>query len=421
MLYLSYTFILKIYNRDMKRLLLIPTSIITGLIPVITLVGCNQEEKPYPIEDGPFEQDQGQDVNALAGFAIEFHLRLKDEYSGLILKSPTLSIVSGRQDIITNVLTPVVDGTDVLIQIEINERIFPNETFSFNLVFNENLWTQTIGVFNVTYFSNPVPWRYFETDETNTILKGLTREATSDLHVFDRYDTINIPDQIVEIADNGLQNPVLDNTISFVNFSQQSQCTTIGYNFLQNCAKLHQVNLPPNLKTIDNYFLAMSGIDTEVKLPTSVEEIGQGFMSGCINYDQPFTIPSKIETLSAYFFGGCTNFNHPINIPSTVENIDYGFLINCRHFNQDLVLPNSLEVINIASFLGNVDDMTSTITVNCDVSTVIRQGGYVLVCDNPNADCIQTGITIAGTYGGEFKAMYPDLTGPEQYRHLLLL
>lgn len=115
----------------------------------------------------------------------------------------------------------------------------------------------------------------------------------------------------------------------------------------------------------------------------------------------------------------------------TITTIYRGFLYNCPYFNYDLELPGSVEHIGGDDYSATVEHqldfmyacntMVGTIDCQCPPPTVVEPyGDTCLSTTNSSAKLYTTGVKLTGTYATAWKTAFPDQSGPNYYRKLII-
>lgn len=116
---------------------------------------------------------------------------------------------------------------------------------------------------------------------------------------------------------------------------------------------------------------------------------------------------------------------------NTITTIYRGFLYNCPFFNYDLELPDSVEHIGGGYssggagydllFMHACNAMVGTIDCQCPPPTVVdTYGDSCLSTTDSGAKLYTTGVKLTGTYATAWKTTFPDHSGPDFYRKLII-
>ena len=108
-----------------------------------------------------------------------------------------------------------------------------------------------------------------------------------------------------------------------------------------------KIILPENITCIGDFAFANCNI-TEISLPNSINDIGEGAFY-CCEYLSEIILPDGITNIPDYAFGGCENLSN-ITIPNSVTNIGTCAFYWCGFSN--IVIPNSGTNIGESAFCG---------------------------------------------------------------------
>lgn len=112
-----------------------------------------------------------------------------------------------------------------------------------------------------------------------------------------------------------------------VRFAEKSEVETvifpdsiehIGEYAFSECKKLKEINLPQNLKTVDDFAFYNCDLPTEVVFPDSVISLGERAFGGCDGLTQ-ITLPQNVETVGIWAFYCCNSVTE-ITIPENVRS-----------------------------------------------------------------------------------------------------
>lgn len=263
-------------------------------------------------------------------------------------------------------------------------------------------------------------------------LKGIT--LTEDVHALPsgflghtiRLSSVDIHEASLE----AIPSMFLESSSFNGSLSLPSSITNIGGGFLWNCDVFNQSFTIPNSVTSigGSFMLGCSRYNRPIVIPNSVTSIRDSFMMHCVSFNSSVTLSNNLVFGwdDGNFMDGCTTFNQPIVIPNSVTEIPGAFLNNCVSFNQPITIPSSVTRIR-GDFLGKCNSMTSTVDFGNLSASAIDFSNYSFSTDDQLAPCYTTGITIAGANAAAIKEVLPDLSGtlePDmswpKYRKLLL-
>ena len=130
------------------------------------------------------------------------------------------------------------------------------------------------------------------------------------------YDGLDIPDSVVEICDNSI-----------------------------NDCCISKIKLPSNLKIIGDHAFYDTHVFKELNLPSTVEEIGTGAFENCQDL-QTINIPAGVTEIKDNLFKNTSI--HEITIPSNVKKIDSNVFEYCYYYltitilNKDVQLSDNI-------------------------------------------------------------------------------
>lgn len=137
----------------------------------------------------------------------------------------------------------------------------------------------------------------------------------------------------------------------------------------------------------------------------------------------------NVEILKDGFLASCAI--KKLVLCDTITTIYRGFLSYCPFFNYDLELPDSIEHIGGSyssggaghdlDFMHACNAMVGTIDCQCPPPTVVdTSGDPCLSTTDSGAKLYTTGVKLTGTYATAWKTTFPDHSGPDFYRKLII-
>jgi len=307
-----------------------------------------------------------------------------------------------------------------------NELIFVSEEKGYKASF-PMAWTYDITVsivvssaYQDSYYTknndgSEIAYLYDKSTIYNPNLNYVTRikvEDESAEKISKSEFTINVGDGKLWIGDKipKLSEAFLEGCTAFnspIVFPEKGMLETIEGWFMYNCTSFNQpMNLPSTLKTIKGHFMySCRAFNSSIDL-SNVEDLSKclSFMAVNTSFNQPITFGSKINEIPPLFLTACSKFNQDVTIPETVTKMNYGFLSYCN-------------------------DMTSTLTINCEDLAFSHLMNNENMCStsNKNANCITQGIKLAGKNKHSWKIYFPnlnlssDVSNETFYRNLIEL
>lgn len=110
---------------------------------------------------------------------------------------------------------------------------------------------------------------------------------------------------------------------------------------------LKKIDLPSNIKRIENGAFRGCAVLEEILIPSSVEYIGEAAFWRCESL-KVITIPGSVKVVSKEAFCDCSNLRTVI-IEEGVEEISSGAFSGCDNLI-DVKLPNTLKKVGLRAF-----------------------------------------------------------------------
>lgn len=131
----------------------------------------------------------------------------------------------------------------------------------------------------------------------------------------------------------------------------EAELDVSGANIFYKCTSLKKLDISTrNIKAIGNSFLNECTAIGEVKLPDTVETIGDQSFYNCPNlYLASSFLPANLKTAGFHFFSGCKSINNVLYFPDGFE----GFTKN-YNFSSDKSYPSDLTLVFLGKMEGTV-------------------------------------------------------------------
>ena len=172
------------------------------------------------------------------------------------------------------------------------------------------------------------------------------------------------------------------------------------------CENMVKITLPEGLKSIGEIAFRDCGELQEIKIPSTVTEIGENAFSGC-SQTTKISLPEGLTTISAGAFSGCEKLQE-IEIPSTVTQIGARAFQNCKKVTK-ISLPEGLKIIGGSAF-SNCEKLEKMKIP----STVTQIGGYAFMCCEELQEIeIPSNITEIGMYTFQYCKKATKISLPE--------
>lgn len=157
---------------------------------------------------------------------------------------------------------------------------------------------------------------------------------------------VHMPDSVVTVSNNAFKNCA---ELREINFS--ANLKTIRENAFSNCANLQKIALNSGLRDIGGYaFYNCSGLNQELVLPDTVEEIGDYAFFQCTNLTG-LTLSAALTKVGTGSFWYCKNIAGELRIPESLTWIANYSFADCQGLT-GLSLPDGMKSIQNGAFSG---------------------------------------------------------------------
>ena len=207
--------------------------------------------------------------------------------------------------------------------------------------------------------------------------------------------SISIPNSVINIGEGafsgckGLKSIVIPNSVDSIKASTFYSCTDLKTIELNNitfigerafgfCQNLTNIEIPVNVKTIEDGAFCGCNSLTSIKIPDNVTKIGNRSFGQCDNLTT-INIPNSVTSIGEYAFFKCPKLTS-IEIPSKIESIGEHAFSDCS---------------SISSIIVNNKNKKYDSRNNCNAIIETSTNTLIVGCKNTN---ISEGITAIGQY-----------------------
>ena len=206
-----------------------------------------------------------------------------------------------------------------------------------------------------------------------------------------------VDSDITEIGDNAFEN---NTNIFFLDLSNATSLTTIGYAAFRNCSNLLQIEnsrIPSSVTSIQrSAFEDCSKLTGHLVIPSSVKIIGGGAFKNAGITSLDLSKATSLTTIGNYAFLSCKNLTGDLVIPSSVISIGNVAFGLSKITSLDLSNATSLTSIGSRAFVNT--SITSLDLSNATSLTTIDQSAFI-GCSNLTGDLlIPSSVTSIGDY-----------------------
>lgn len=148
-------------------------------------------------------------------------------------------------------------------------------------------------------------------------------------------------------------------------------------------AKISQMSLPYNIKTIPMYFAAGNTTLKSVTTCGKIKTIEWGAFNSCVNLAS-VNFGDQIKSIENGAFAYCAALNN-FTIPGSIKSISDSAFYNCKKCFTNLVIPNTINDVEWAAFYG------------CGVKSITAPGELMKNIVVGNTDTLQSAIITQGS------------------------
>lgn len=251
-------------------------------------------------------------------------------------------------------------------------------------------------------------WELEEEGEITYVGKWVVDCSLDAEHIVLRPDTVGIIESLFEYsprfpehANKKLKSVFIPGTVKYicgrafegarnlkeVEFGEQSQLTSIGFNAFAYCYNLQNINIPDSVTSIENGAFDGCSSLANIKIPDGVTSIGNSAFRGCRELTS-IVIPTGVTTIGGYAFENCTNLSS-VEIPDTVTSIGGSAFDNCDKLIQK---ENGLYYVDrwVVDYEGHAKDIL------CREDTVGIAGNAFSLCTSLKSVVIPNGVKTIG-------------------------
>lgn len=166
-----------------------------------------------------------------------------------------------------------------------------------------------------------------------------------------------IPEKVTAIADNAFLN---NEAIGSITFASDTNCVKIGNSAFKGCKKLTEVKLPSSIKQIgSNAFERCTTLKTLCGMPNgggnafgeNLVSIGESAFNSCNSLMDIINIPSGISTVRGYCFYNCNSIGG-VTLAEGVKTIEVAAFALCNV--SEIIIPQSCTSVAHAAFQDSV-------------------------------------------------------------------
>ena len=190
----------------------------------------------------------------------------------------------------------------------------------------------------ISYKGEIPPNASLEIKEGTQVLGGFIFDEQSNL------SSISIPASVKSIEDYAFKEC---SNLSSVHIPANSQLEYIGGCAFYNCMKLHNIELPDGLKTL-NLTFCESGLKS-INIPNTVTKIARNTFSRC-KLLETVVWSEGCTTIAEQMFDGCSSLSS-FTIPNSTKAIKFRAFSDCTSLT-NIVIPQSVEAMGSKAFYG---------------------------------------------------------------------
>lgn len=147
--------------------------------------------------------------------------------------------------------------------------------------------------------------------------------------------------------------------------------TSIGDTFLSGQSQYNEpINIPDTVTSIGNNFLSnMAKFNSPIHFPESLTtyDTQNGLLMYMNSFNQPIVLPANMPTIPG--IQGLSSFNSEITLPVNPTAVENNFLAQCPAFDQPVTLPDSVVTIG-TSFLANNSSFNQPVVLSTNLQTI---------------------------------------------------
>ena len=179
-----------------------------------------------------------------------------------------------------------------------------------------------------------------KTDDSYSVLDGVTSIANGAFYNCDNLTNITIPDSVTNIG-----NCVFSWCTNLKSITIPDNVTSINFGAFYNCNNLASVTIPDSVTEIDSEAFSLCTSLTSITIPNNVTSIGDNAFDGCTSLTS-IVIPNGVTSIDDSAFSSCTSLTS-VTIPDSVISIGNSAFSDCTSLN-NIKIP--ISVTSIGSY-----------------------------------------------------------------------
>lgn len=175
----------------------------------------------------------------------------------------------------------------------------------------------------------------------------------------------------VTFTNNALPNGAFRDKVSLATIKLPESLESIGDYAFSSCTNLSSnVPLPANLKTIGkSAFYNCNRMTGSLNFPANLISIGESAFQSCTSLSGNISFPETLVSIGSSAFKGCSGLTGSLILPNSLTTLGAYAFQNCTGLNGSLQLSTQLNVISTGAFAG-CSGLSGPINVPASVTTI---------------------------------------------------